>query len=122
MLDKRLLTTGVSLLLVCTVAAASALFPAGGAEAQPIDDEPAAEVLRPRIFEPEPPERERDYLYIIREYEGRVAVFGHDSDIPEIILETFVRHLPIYDRIQLQVGVRVYSTKELEARIEDYTS
>ena len=122
MLDKRLLATGVSLLVVCAVAAASALLPAGDAEVLWPADEPVHEVLRPRIFEPKPPAREKDYLYIIREYEGRVAVFGPDRDAPEIILETFVRHLPIYDRIQLQVGVRVYSTQELEARIEDYTS
>ena len=122
MLDKRLLATGVSLLLVCAVAATAALLPGGDAEVPQMADEPVSEVLRPRIFQPQFPEQERDYLYIIREYEGRVAVFGHGSDTPEIILETFVRHLPIYDRIQLREGVKVHSIQELEARIEDYTS
>ena len=120
MLDKRLLATGISLLLVCAVAVTAALFPNRDAHLPEVADEPVSEVLRPRIFTS--PEREMDFLYIIREYEGRVAVFGQDSDTPEIVLETFVRHLPIYDRIQLREGVRVYSIEELEARIEDYTS
>ena len=123
MFDKRLLVTVASLLLVCAVAAGAALFPGRGAAPPVVPHMPAAEASRPRTLPPQPlPPRELDYLYVIREYEGRIAVFGKGSDVPEMVLETFVRHLPIYDRIQLREGVKVHSAQELHARIEDYTS
>jgi len=123
MLDKKLLATGISLLVVCIVAVTAAQLLGGEPEAPKVTDAPVSEVTRPRIFAPQQaPQREREYLYIIREYEGRVAVFGQDPDIPEMILEMFVRHLPAYDQMQLREGVRVYSKQELDARIEDYTS
>jgi len=121
MFDKRLLVTGVSLLMVMAVAVAAAVLP-GRNHAAPGPEGPVHDVATTRATAPAAPPQQREYLYLIKEYNGRVAVFGEDSDIPEMILDTFVRHLPAYDRIQLREGVRVYSLHELEARIEDYTS
>lgn len=123
MLDKRLLVTGLSLLLVVSASALAAILPERGVVAapeqleQPIHTPPVTRALPPR---PDPPVR--DYLYIIKEFEGRVAVFGEDPDHPELILDTLVRHLPAYDREQLQEGIEVQTAEDLAARIEDYTS
>lgn len=64
-----------------------------------------------------------DYLYIIREHEGRVAVFSAaDEQEPEMILDTLVKYLPDYDRSQLAQGIPVYSYQELVSLIEDFVS
>ena len=77
----------------------------------------AVPLAGPLVSPPQP-----DYLYIIREHDGRVAVFARGESAPEMVLERMVHHLPTYDRIQLQEGVPVFSKEELQERIEDYTS
>ena len=121
MLDKRLLVTGVSLLMVMAVSLSAAMLSRSDPP-PPAYETPVHDVVRGRATRPPPSAPEREYLYLIREYQGRVAVFGRNPDTPEIILERFVRHLPSYDQIQLREGVKVHSVQELEARIEDYTS
>ena len=114
--DRRLLVTAVSLLAVCGASAWAALL------RQPItpdDYGPAAAVMAPvGREEPDQPQ----YLYLIKEYNGRVAVFARGEDTPERVLERMIHHLPTYDRIALREGVRVYTEQELWQRIEDYTS
>ena len=109
------------MLIVMAAAVAAAMLPERDVAA-PGADGPVHDVATTRATAPAAFPQQRDYLYIIKEYNGRVAVFGEDADIPEMVLDTFVRYLPAYDRIQLREGVRVYSLHELEARIEDYTS
>lgn len=70
----------------------------------------------------QPPE-EPEYAYILKEHEGRVAVFtAENPDEPEMILDTLVKYLPDYDRIQMQEGIPVKDLKTLAALIEDYVS
>ena len=120
MFDRRLLITCASLLVVVAASGAAALLSYDSGHAH-LDYGPAAQVINPLAssadFQTEP-----DYLYIIREHDGRVAVFARGEETPEMILERLVHHLPTYDRIQLREGVRVYSQEELQERIEDYTS
>lgn len=61
--------------------------------------------------------------YIIREYQGRVAVFFADNDQePELVLDTLVQYLPDYDRSQMHEGIPVETYEQLVSRIEDYIS
>ena len=124
MLDKRLLVTCASLVMVMSVAVAAAMFPGGRTEVPGADTRAASDITRTRSLAPPPqPPQELEHLYTIKEHQGRVAVFSAaDPDNPVMILNTLVRHLPAYDRLQLQEGIRVYTYQELEARIEDYTT
>ncbi|MCL2580016.1 MAG: hypothetical protein FWE32_08310 [Oscillospiraceae bacterium] len=122
MFDKRLLVTGVSLVLVVTASAMAAILPNRGEEAaipvgEPITQERPARRTMPRQEDPEP-----EYLYTIREHEGRIAVFSPNATEPAMVLETLIRHLPAYDQMELREGIKVYTIQELEARLEDYTS
>lgn len=59
--------------------------------------------------------------YLMREYEGKVAVFNEDGTVYRIF-EVSVALLPEYDRILLENGIEISGDSELRARIEDYTS
>ena len=119
MLDRRLLVTCASLLAVVVGSGAAALFSYDHyarydhAQATQVVSAVAGAVAS----SPEP-----DYLYIIREYDGRVAVFARGQSTPEMVLDRLVHHLPTYDRLQLREGVPVFTKEELQERIEDYTS
>lgn len=68
-------------------------------------------------------EEEPEWQYMIREYEGRIAVFTAESgEEPEVVWETLVKYLPDYDQAQLKQGIPVNSYQDLVARIEDYVS
>lgn len=54
-----------------------------------------------------------EYEYILREHEGRLAVFLKDKDTPEMVFDVYVRLLPEYDRGQLNQGVYVKDYEEL---------
>ena len=118
MLDRRLLVTCAALLAVVIASGALALRSYEHYPQQYSQPAHAASPLAgsiPSLYEP-------GYLYIIREHDGRVAVFARGEDTPEMILERMVHHLPVYDRIQLREGVPVFTEEELQERIEDYTS
>jgi len=118
MLDRRLLVTCASLLVVVAASGAAALLSHDPTHQDYNQVVPVVNPIAGIVTSP----NESDYLYIIREYDGRVAVFARGESNPEMVLERLVHHLPTYDRIQMQEGVRVYTIQELQDRIEDYTS
>ncbi len=63
----------------------------------------------------------QDY-YIVKEYEGKIAVFKNESTIPMNIYDSYVSLLPEHDRTLLENGIRAESTEKLQEIIEDYTS
>lgn len=65
---------------------------------------------------------ESDYSYVIRVYQGKVAVFLKDAQAPEMLLEVPLRTLPTADQQALAVGILVPDYPTLIARIEDFIS
>ena len=59
--------------------------------------------------------------YIMREYEGKLAVFNDDGTVYKIY-EINVELLPEYDQKILKKGIQITGEEELRARVEDYTS
>jgi len=118
MFDRRLLITCASLLVVVAASGAAALL-----SYDPIyqNYSQTAQVIN-LVAGADVSPAEPDYLYVIREHNGRVAVFARGESTPEMVLERMVHHLPTYDRIQLREGVPVFTEEELQDRIEDYTS
>ncbi len=105
MLKKKIL--GV---IVCLMAVFSVVILASSAVKPPPQPETEVE-SRKDIIMP---------TYILRDYDGRLAVFSFDSDQPEEILDIFTGSLPEYDQEQLKKGVSVYSPEHLESLIQDY--
>lgn len=118
--DKRLAATGAALAVVAAMAVTAALLPGQTTEEAAPIQEPVSGIEAP--LEEEASEPQQDYLYLIREHEGRIAVFAWGSDTPELIFEKQIKFLPDYDRIQLAEGIPINSVEELNARIEDYIS
>lgn len=60
--------------------------------------------------------------YLLREHEGRIAVFREGAKTPELIFDVYTRMLPEPDRAALKAGIAVQDYEELTRLIEDYIS
>jgi len=63
---------------------------------------------------------EKNYIYLIREYEGKIGVFTPNSNTPIKIIETNPNILPEYDQKMLKEGIYLYNETELQQLIEDF--
>lgn len=61
-------------------------------------------------------------LYIMKEYNGYLAVFNYGSNAPTEVLSVLITDLPEYDQRELRYGLAIYSEQELQQRIEDFDS
>lgn len=60
--------------------------------------------------------------YILKDYNGRLAVFYETSDVPNEIFEIYTRSLPKEDGEKLKDGILIIGANELSKVLEDYTS
>lgn len=58
-------------------------------------------------------------LYIIREYDGRIALFYKDMDKPYRFIEFNIALLPEFDREQLREGIVFDNEQDLRSYIQD---
>ena len=65
---------------------------------------------------------EEEYKYILKNHNGHIAVFVPGKEEPEIVLDTMVKFLPDYDRLQMETGIPVKDYSALTAIVEDYIS
>lgn len=115
MFDRRLMWTGAALAVVTALSLFLARVPEQ-AEITPIT-ESVSGVERQQSADSQP-----EYLYMLKEHEGRVAVFRTGSSEPELVLDALVKYLPDYDRSQMEQGIPVKDYDELVSLIEDYIS
>ena len=66
--------------------------------------------------------KEPEYQYLLKEYNGKLAVYFSNSQTPQTVFDLYLSTLPEYDRGQLRRGVPVKDYEELVQRIEDYIS
>lgn len=60
-------------------------------------------------------------VYIVKEYNGKIAVFLSNSTAPLYVLDDpYVRDLPEYDREMLKNGIIANNNSELIKILEDY--
>ena len=78
-----------------------------------------ASVLQERATEATRAE-EGAYLYELRSYEGRIALFSSGSDAPLHVFDKETATLPPADREALGRGIRLASAEELRRCLEDY--
>jgi len=60
--------------------------------------------------------------YVVKEYDGVVAVFEPGSEKPLKVTERYVSALPQPDRDKLSAGIKVSSREELRKLLEDLCS
>jgi hypothetical protein len=120
MLDSRFALTGAALVIVMAASYLVARPPGAPRLASAMESVSAAAPVS------EPADADKasrpEYLYLIREYDGRVAVFPAGESEPELILDVQVKYLPDLDRRQMLEGIPVKDLDELALRLEDYTS
>ena len=93
--------------------------PAGGTP----DPAPVRQTETPVREEPQPPQEPKSPAgYLLRSYEGRLAVFRQGCDTPELIFDVYTRLLPPADRDRLETGISAPDYETLTRLIEDYIS
>ena len=60
--------------------------------------------------------------YLIRDYQGRVAVFLEGVEEPEMIFDIYTKTLPKLDQQQLTKGIPVEGYQQMTRLVEDYIS
>lgn len=68
-------------------------------------------------------QEEKETIYILKEYNGNIAVYVLDENGKEHLRETtqiVTKYLPDLDREKLEVGIRVVGREELNKVLEDY--
>ena len=71
---------------------------------------------------PSPLEQPEAYPYLLKAYQGKLAVFTEDLIHPDLVFDVYLKTLPELDQQQLQQGIRIQTYEELTSRIEDYIS
>lgn len=59
--------------------------------------------------------------YVLSEYQGKIAVFKNNDNIPINVFDTYISTLPLHDRTLIKEGIQVKTKEELQRLIEDYT-
>ncbi len=65
---------------------------------------------------------ETEYQYILKEYEGKIAVFNYEDLSAEKVYDIYVSTLPEADRLSLKEGIKIKDDNELLKYIEDFDS
>jgi hypothetical protein len=117
MLDSRLALTGAALAVVMA-ASYLAVRPPERPQLAPV----SASAVETAGAETPEDEQVPEYMYIIKEHEGRVAVYPAGEAEPEFVLDVLVRYLPDLDRQQMQEGIPVADYDKLVALLEDFGS
>ena len=60
--------------------------------------------------------------YILREYNGRLALFIKGNSKPNTIFNVYTDNLPDMDKFKLKDGIEAENREELMQLIEDFTS
>lgn len=81
---------------------------------------PRSRSENPLPDEPEEPQNPAGYL--LRDYEGRLAIFREESNTPEMIFDVYTRLLPQADQERLTEGISAPDYETLTRLIEDYIS
>lgn len=59
--------------------------------------------------------------YILRDYNGRIALFEPDNEKPVKVFDVFTRSLPENDVMLLRKGIRI-NARDVEKKLEEYLS
>lgn len=60
--------------------------------------------------------------YTIGEYDGRLAVYTDQQELPQQIYDVYLSTLPEEEQFRIRNGIQVEDELELQQLLEDYTS
>lgn len=63
-----------------------------------------------------------DEIWLLRTYEGKVALFNSTDDLPEAIYPIYVNTLPSYDQDLLHDGIYLDDVSQVSQYIADFES
>lgn len=63
-----------------------------------------------------------EQFYILKEYNGKIAIFHSDSDTPIKITNASIAKLPKDDQQALKAGIKAKDKNELNRLLEDFCS
>lgn len=69
-----------------------------------------------------PADNKRNLVYIVKEYNGNIAIFEENSDVPFKVTDIRLCELPEGDKKLLSKGIPASSSQELNCILEDYCS
>ncbi len=64
----------------------------------------------------------KNSIYIVKNFNGNVAIFESEKSEPIKITEVYVNNLPYQDQQNLEIGISVESKEELNFLLEDLCS
>ena len=123
--DKRFALTGAAIILVTAfsfVMSNMPIPPETAAIAEDVSGIDPQNIQANELSQSSLSEEFEAYAYLIKEHNGRIAVFESDNDEPELVLNILVKYLPDYDRGQMKQGITVKDYDELVKLLEDYDS
>lgn len=68
------------------------------------------------------PENKTNLIYVVKEYNGNIAIFEDHSDTPFKITDIRLSDLPDGDKKLLSKGIQASNSQELNCILEDYCS
>lgn len=110
--NKRMVIS-VFIIFFCFLAAGVIVTFTKAEEPQNQNDEPSISA---------PSSVEESDIYIIKEYNGKIAVYNENMDKPVKTTDSSVDALPEVDKALLKKGIRVEDKTELRKLLEDYCS
>lgn len=63
-----------------------------------------------------------NFEYVLKEFNGKIAVFKKDDEVPHFIFDVYINNLPTDDQKELVNGIYAKDDIELNRLIEDYSS
>lgn len=67
------------------------------------------------------PKEQTGSQYIMRDYNGRIAVFRNGEDFPDEVFDIFTSSLPKEESERIMNGIAIQDSQELQEMIEAYT-
>ena len=114
-MDRRFIWTGVALGAAIAAALAFSDLPEKS-QGIPLQEPVSGIEL------PDRSQSAEEYAYLLKEHGGRIAVFAHGQNDPQMVLDVLVKYLPDQDRQELSQGIKVENYSDLMALIEDFSS
>ena len=75
------------------------------------------------LLEPMETDRETDFLYMIRDFDGYIAVFSSaDHENPEFVTNIMTKTLRSLDQLQLKDGIFAKTGEDMLKLLEDFGS
>ncbi len=68
------------------------------------------------------PQTSMEQTYLLKDYQGKIALYNKDSKTPQKVYDVYLMNLPQLDQKKLQAGIPVLNEEHLEKLLEDFDS